>query len=217
MSNSAGAVSSIVMSLPLIAVPCLAVFGLPSIGPATAEAEADDSLTLGSADELGPASARESAAFPPIVDAGGAPAVATPPIAERTQIDPTSDHRGAAANRAAGLRDAAQTPAAATGSEPFADVLADTTLAATKRPDVASVESASQRPRSWEETVGKLAALGIRDFHLTNGDVAGEFYFTCTTPPDRSAVPRRFEAEGASPSEAAADTLQQVEQWLATR
>jgi hypothetical protein len=218
MSNAAGVLSSVLMTLPLIAVPCLAVFGLPSIGPAQAEAEEDASIQLGgsgdtSAGELGPAAAAPTTAppagFGPIVDAARTTASGAEPspfaevyAADRSAIAPTSDHRGAAANMAVGLDDR---PAA--NAAPPAEPFARTRPAAT---------APAARDTGYEEIVAKLRSLGVERVALAQGELPGEVHVSCGYGAG-GFVRRRFEAEAESPEAAAAEVLAQVEQWLATR
>ena len=250
MSNAAGAFSSILMTLPLIAVPCLAVFGLPSIGPASAEAEAEDaSLELGVGDKLAAPSTlgtpQNSASFSPIVDAGGEASLseATPfqaASSDQPAFDRTSRHRDAAANTAAGLDVSANVHEGNTGppgsNQPPAGVLGDASGAApteTAFRDPAhehhehgshehgshehAADAAAESGPSWETSLAKLNALGIRDFHLTNSEVPGQFYFSCSLPGAGRNVTRRFEAEAATPVAAAEDVLQQVLACRASR
>jgi hypothetical protein len=231
MSNAAGAVSSLLMSLPLVAVPCLAVFGLPSLGPPTADASTEESIELGSPVE---SAGKAAVAFAPIVDAGKTPAEPSPfesfetAQSDRRQIEPTSDHRGAAANRAVGLdhsvvpRERVPSPASndiAISPDVFAlaDIAPPVTATAATKAAVTAPAAGASSSAGWEETVARLNGHGIREFHLTNGEVPGEFHFSCAIYERGRSVTRRFEAEGASPAEAAEDVLQQVEQWLATR
>jgi hypothetical protein len=155
MSNLTGAISSLLMSLPLIAVPCLAVFGLPSIGPATAEAESDDAIELGSTSSLGEAATKPpgtvASGFSPIVNA--APA-STKPLAEtndavpfgtedRSGLDQRSIRQGSGANLPRGLDDAADraaSPEAAPTPVPPASPNAASPNAAS--PDAASPNAA---------------------------------------------------------------------------
>jgi hypothetical protein len=238
MPNLAGAISSLLMSLPLIAVPCLAVFGLPSIGPATAEAEADDSIELGApktatADALGVAAEQPpaSADFSPIVDAAS---TATPdaafvagPRADRQSIDRTSDRRGASANHAAGIGDEPANPprpataslgAATSGLEnPFADVQPPAAPEATSPRKTAALEDTpAQTQGSWEQVIARLKGKGAEEFYLANGEIDGEFYFTCFFDTGNNTT-QRFEAEGATPLDAASTVLAEVEEWQGTR
>ena len=231
MSNVAGALTSLLMSLPLVAVPCLAVFGLPSIGPATAGADADESLELAPQGELGSPAATPGdstgleAAFTPIVDASG-PGDAQPfsesfagHAADRSRIDPTSDHRGAVANSPAGLQ---STGAAAATEQPSGFVAREEGQAVPLPGNDAPAAALASSPApaasadSWESSIARLSSLGIRNFHLTNGETPGEFYFTCSVRSSRN-ITQRFEAEGPNPAAVAQDVLAQVEKWQSIR
>ncbi|MBA3316411.1 MAG: hypothetical protein M3552_01110 [Planctomycetota bacterium] len=226
MSNTVGAISSLLMSLPLIAVPCLAVFGLPSIGPATAEAETDDAIELGAPAELGASStkapASASGGFSPIVDAGpGTPAenpFSADAGADRSAIDRTSDHRGAVANRATGLEETGKQPSppAAVFQERAAPIVPEDAFADVQPPKPRPKTDAGSTGASWEQIVADLNGKGITEFYLTNGEVPGEFYFTCSVAAGPN-VTQRFEAEGASPAAAARVVLSEVAEWQATR
>lgn len=232
MSNAASAFSSILMSLPLIAVPCLAVFGLPSIGPATAEAETDDvALDLGVTGDLGTSTtlgaAENSASFSPIVDAAGTSSVAeaTPfqsASSDQSEFAPTSVRRDAVANAALGLDESTSSPREiSSGQTPASSLGSATTETRTETAfhepafedddhALSSTKRGGTDGGSWEASLEKLNALGIRDFHLTNSDVPGQFYFSCNLPENGRNVTRRFEAEAATPVAAAEDVLQQV-------
>lgn len=238
MPNLAGAMSSLLMSLPLIAVPCLAVFGLPSIGPATAEAEADDAIELGpsnssAADALGSASEQPPAAagFSPIVDAASASppenAFAADARADRQSIDRTSDRRGATANHAIGIdddrataappaSDSLGTAATSVAENPFADVQSPKTPAADLLGEATSDESAATSHGSWEQVLARLKSKGVEEFYLANGETDGQFYFTCFFATGDKTT-QRFEAEGATPLDAASTVLAEVEEWQGTR
>lgn len=238
MPNLAGAISSLLMSLPLIAVPCLAVFGLPSIGPATAEADADESIELGStttatADALGVAAEKPPAStgFSPTLDAGPATApdaaFAAEPRADRQSIDRTSDRRGASANHAAGIDDdhpnparpAAESLGVATSSveNPFADVQPPAATTATSPRKTAAFEvTPATSQGSWEQVIARLKGKGAEEFYLANGETDGEFYFTCFFDTGSNTT-QRFEAEGATPLDAASTVLAEVEEWQGTR
>jgi len=238
MPNLAGALSSLLMSLPLIAVPCLAVFGLPSIGPATAEAEADDAIELGPAgsattDALGAASEQPpaDAGFSPIVDAASVTpdhAFSAESRADRQSIDRTSDRRGASANHAIGIDDdpgsappaTAMTdlgPATAALENPFADVQPPSKRDAAPKRVAPEFESArSTRQGSWEQVIAQLKSRGVEEFFLANGESDGEFYFTCYFATGDNTT-QRFEAEGDSALVAASKVLAEVEAWQATR
>ena len=239
MPNLAGAISSLLMSLPLIAVPCLAVFGLPSMGPATAEAEADDAIELGlsdssAADALGHSSDQPPAdgGFSPIVDAAPATPADTQFAAEsrndRRAIESTSDRRGASANHAIGIGEelASTLPPRPTGpatgtttvaENPFADVQAEVVTQASASSGRESADTtAASLQGSWEQVIAQLKNKGVEDFFLANGEADGEFYFTCFFNTGNNTT-QRFEAEGVTPLDAASTVLAEVEEWQRTR
>jgi hypothetical protein len=70
--------------------------------------------------------------------------------------------------------------------------------------------------QAWKQAVGRLNALGIRDFELQPGERAGEFNFSCRFA--SRANPRvihRFEADAADPLEAVNHVLRQLDDWRA--
>lgn len=73
--------------------------------------------------------------------------------------------------------------------------------------------TASQAPQiTWQQAVGQLNAMGIRDYHLKPGHRPGEFYFFCFfTPRDRPEVTIRYEAEADDPLKAVENVLQQIQ------
>lgn len=223
MSNLTGALSSLLMSLPLIAVPCLAVFGLPSIGPATAEADAEEGLELGSVDGLGRASST-----PPKSSAGGFGEIVnadptsppTSPFAikqsgDRSEIDTTSIHLGSGANRPLGLDDEQPERKASPNTEPSAKAVVDDAFGDVRAPEESPFGDAETDQQSWEEIVAELSAQGL-EFYLTSGETPGEYYFTCFIGTGANAT-QRFEAEGTSPTAAASAVLAEVEEWQASR
>ncbi len=71
----------------------------------------------------------------------------------------------------------------------------------------------SQGPQiTWQQAVGQLNSMGIRDYHLKPGHRPGEFYFFCFfTPRDRPQVTIRYEAEADDPLKAVENVLQQIQ------
>ncbi len=210
MAASNGALSSLLMTLPLIAVPCLAVFGLPSIGPATAEADADEAAV-----DLGPAIAPgglqgSAPAFTPIVDAG--PATAHAP---RTEMEPTFDRRGGAPNMPLDLDlpdgPPSAPPAAATGFG------AQELTGAPPAQTAAAPPTAPPAPpagRTLDAAIARLNAVGILDIRFARGETPGQVHFSCSYN-EAASVTRRFEGEGADSLAAVEDVLRQVEAYFA--
>lgn len=227
MSTVSNALSSLVMSLPLVAVPCLAIFGLPSIGPATAEADAEDAVELSLSDDLGAPSASlteapSKQAFAPIFDAKQSTdeqVAETAPGADRSQIAPTSDHRGASANQAQGLeQEKPAAPVSPNVTAPGAEGKVASAPPEEKKElnAFSEVVEESTSPSDWEGVLARLRELGIRKFHITDGEIAGQFYFCCSIDAAPNVV-QRFEAEASSPTAAAIDVLAQVEQCQGIR
>lgn len=226
MGTVSNAISSLVMSLPLVAVPCLAIFGLPSIGPATAEADAEDSVELGLNADLGTptaslAEAPPKQAFAPIFDAKQAdqePATEIATGADRSQIAPTSDHRGASANRALGLDQERVAPESLSEKRVVADLdpVSFPPEDNSETNPFSEVAEEKTSPSDWEGVLTRLRELGIRKFHITDGEVAGQFYFCCSIASAPNVI-QRFEAEANSPTAAAMDVLAQVEQCQGIR
>ncbi len=213
MANAAGMFSGVLMTVSLLAVPCVAVFGLPSVGQAVTEASSKEGVSLEMGDELGTPAASQAppaSAFAPLVDAGKAepavPALAVSNVAEHPHLDPTSDRRGAVANTAVGLAEPKRTAERIDDAPP---ARIENVFAIADRP--------AARGASYESALARLSAYGVRDFRLLDGDAAGEFHFCCSLKDSGRRFTRRFEAEGVTAVAAAEDVLAQVEECLGTR
>jgi hypothetical protein len=80
------------------------------------------------------------------------------------------------------------------------------------------VRSPKGGPLSWKRAVGRLNALGIRDFQLQPGARDGEFNFSCRfASQNNPRLIHRFEAESADPLEAVNQVLQQLDDWKTRR
>ena len=201
------------MTLPLIAVPCLAIFGLPSLGPAAAEAVTEPEMELGSAHDSVPplnhSHLADSQQFPRFVDGssgGGAPP-ARP--ADRSTIDPTADRRAAAANVGLGLDDLGAAP------KDFAGYTRDREkFESVGRPASGATPSGTMtNGLTLDAILSRLMAIGIYDVRMSAGVSAGESHFSCAYHANGNET-RRFEAEALNPQAAAQEVLAQVETWL---
>ncbi len=73
-------------------------------------------------------------------------------------------------------------------------------------------------PQSWKEAVGRLNALGIREFNIQPGLNPNQFYFSCSyTPKNNPRITHRFESNAASPLQAVQNAILQVEEWKRKR
>lgn len=71
---------------------------------------------------------------------------------------------------------------------------------------------------SWREASRRLEEVGITDFRLERGQSADRFLFFCRFSPGSDArIIQRFEAEAAEPLAAVEDVLAQVDAWLQHR
>jgi hypothetical protein len=76
--------------------------------------------------------------------------------------------------------------------------------------------SASNHAFAWKRAVGRLNALGIRDYQLQPGEREGEFNFSCRfAARSNPRVIHRFEAESSDPLEAINQVLRQLDDWRA--
>jgi hypothetical protein len=74
--------------------------------------------------------------------------------------------------------------------------------------------SSSNHASAWKQAVGRLNALGIRDYQLQPGEREGEFNFSCRfAARSNPRVIHRFEAEAADPLDAVNQVLRQLDDW----
>jgi hypothetical protein len=98
--------------------------------------------------------------------------------------------------------DAASTP-------PPADGLAQRRTSSESR-------TSSDHASAWKRAVGRLNALGIRDYQLQPGEREGEFNFSCRfAARSNPQVIHRFEAEAPDPLDAVNQVLRQLDDWRA--
>ncbi|HUG94460.1 MAG TPA: hypothetical protein VML55_26755 [Planctomycetaceae bacterium] len=68
---------------------------------------------------------------------------------------------------------------------------------------------------TWAAAVRRMKELGIEDFRLSPGDTENQFHFCCQLEAEAdSGVMHRFEAEAAEPLAAVADAIEQAEGWF---
>jgi hypothetical protein len=73
-------------------------------------------------------------------------------------------------------------------------------------------------PLTWQTAVRRLNELEIRNFRLEPGQQPEQFVFICSyTPQDNPRVSFRFEAEADEPLRAVEKVLAQIDAWLASR
>lgn len=243
MSQITSVASSLLMSLPLIAVPCLALIQFPVADSLDAKEQIEIGGGLGEP-SLGAADLGSDAGGPfgPLQNADAMGHVNANSTGERS---PFSDAKTVSANAARGL---AETGLEASGVEhghphalgldetaggtPAQDALADAGPAGPERnpflPEGGEAEPAmtssagaaetasAEADPEWNRVLAELRELGVQQHQVTEGEVPGEVFFCCFVRTSRNIL-QRFEAEAATPADAARDVLNQVKSWQTTR
>lgn len=220
-SGAQSSVGTILLLVPILAVPMLAIFGVPQLTPAVSShlaAQREQRDSLDDAPTFAPRQ-REEDALEEL--AGGS----------TSELPAWADERDATAASLAKRRqqDRAATAAAAEASvaSPFQTASAAAAEPAPRRTRPAPAPAAAPVTRStatdlsgltWQTAVQRLNELEIRNFRLEPGQQPQQFAFYCSfTPPDSPRVSYRFEAEAEEPLRAVEKVLQQIETWRAAR
>ena len=207
-SRSNGPFTIIVMVVSMMAVPLLAVFGIPQFVPV-------DALPSRESGDVEPSS-RPAFATPARqaifgdglkADASESAFHAEPffsPVVDRPRPDPFNfETDTAASNTALHDRASAGVNGLSSGFEPRSGV---------------RNEPLTREPLTWRAAVQRLNHFGIRQFRLQPGARAGEFHFSCYyTPSDNPRITHRFEAEAIEPLRAVEKVLAQVRLWAQGR
>ena len=233
-SSLSGPATTLLMLIPLVVIPLLAVFGVPEVSFKSAGEGATVSVDSGPDGEL------SNDMFVPIQEQDPAAGAATTPApaAKPTQEDPFAmlgDPAAASASaqatvdsRNAGLPQANAAIDVASDRRPRPDAAVEAANAGgsqlqspfTQMQDEATVEGPDTTSASvtLESAVQRLRELGIRTYQLSPGESAEAFHFSCClTSADNPRIVRRFEAEAGEPLQAVVDVLGQVENWARTQ
>lgn len=239
-STAQSSFAAMLLLIPILAVPMLAIFGVPDFAPVVES-------PLGTVDEDGRVAADDAPPFasavqvpePDFAAAAAAPAAVAAWPAPGSVPGDQSQLERLRAVRQAGLQgtETGAGPvitAAASAPSPFRAV-EDVPAAAPFPPqaDRAAVlrEPPQQPPGftlspavsngttlTWRAAVQRLNQLEIRNFRLEPGRAADQFIFICSyTPRDNPRVSYRFEAEADEPLKAVEKVLAQIDNWLASR
>jgi hypothetical protein len=224
-TKQGGSLATLLLAIPLAAIPLMAVFGIPEfthLSAATPEASPPDLVR------------QPTISFDP-------PADSTATSDERNRRaaadllspapDRTSQH--SAGQEQIGWGDVPM----ATTAEPVARTAAPAQPAQTQpsprpmqtaapQPLIRTLEGADATPApaatatglTWREATRRLEEVGITDYRLERGDMSDRFLFVCRfSPGGDERIVQRFEAEAAEPLEAVENVLAQVESWLQHR
>lgn len=206
-SKAQGPIATLMLLLPLLALPLLAVFGIPQFAPAVAspvttgreddDQRADHSRHY-SADDLFASSANPTDPF-----------AETPTAHVDHQLPPRRP-----LNRDVKTSATPQSPIPRESRSRLSSVMGTQRLAAPAESPAAK----APQPLTWNAAVARLRAMGIRHFRLESGDRPDQFVFVCSFhPAGNPRITRRFEAEASDPLVAVSSALAQVEAWRRQR
>lgn len=220
--------TTFLMFLPLIAIPLLAIFGVPEFTPVNASTPAEPTANAITIDnpvrKLGTQDGRSLSngndVFAP-VEAATEAAPGFPGEGLKPEADPFLNNRptegGQRKTGKQGLQgwevdqdrrgDKRSTNRVETSIQ---DTRSKSATSAGMQ-SVASVSDSSESAFTWQKAVRTLNRMGIKDFLLQPGSRSDEFHFSCLySAPDNPRVAHRFEAEDADPLRAVQKVLTQI-------
>jgi hypothetical protein len=214
-SGAHSSVGTILLLIPILAVPMLAIFGVPQFTPAVASplmAQREQQKNLDDA----PSFSRNNQATDPLVELAEGTATELPAWADERDAAAATlaqRRRNERVATSAAVEASVTSPFSAAGSEPAPRQ--GRPIARTVAPKTAATEFSGL---TWKTAVQRLNELEIRNFRLEPGHQAQQFAFYCSfTPPETPRVSYRFEAEADEPLRAVEKVLQQIETWRAAR
>lgn len=235
MSAKGGSpLTTFLFSIPLAAIPLMAIFGIPQFAPVVASpddagADFDDRSPSQHPDYR----RRASDLMQPYEDRGLSQPLSDAPAFDGASVDlgHNSDSMESFDRPAGMALNSASDLSARNGSPSSAVDPADRTAPFEAAPgwheETSGDNAASATPGTSAPTAGKLnwreasrllSEMGIEDYHLEPGAEEGSFLFVCSlTPAGAANVTMRFEAEAEDPLMAVSDVLGQVDRWLKQR
>ncbi|MFN0199322.1 MAG: hypothetical protein ACKVT0_21440 [Planctomycetaceae bacterium] len=227
-SGTNGFFTMLLTAVPLLAVPALAIFGIPQFAPMSASPHAEDEekdlLTdEGEGDsseellnDLDPRSTDKTRSDGPgrrksrssrgskLRQESGADDYSHSHREDRHDIEEISSGENSSISRSGSSKSISEL---ALDSEYIADENAVSDTAIDNRDD----EQSPADRLTWKSAVRELKRLGITDFRLEPGSAPESFLFCCMlSSADKPRVVRRFEAEAEDPLAAVADVIGQV-------
>lgn len=219
-ASPGGSFATVLLCVPLAALPLMAIFGIPEVGSLSADTQAEGPrLIRRPVDGLpGEFPLSESA---DVHRHTRAPDVSGGPIDDLfTSPEPIVGTAAAVANPAPssdrGMRADGHRPRPMQTAALLTDPPPATATGASTSSPLASQSSALGL--TWQTAARKLEEMGIENYRLERGQRSHEFLFVCVfSPGSDSRIVRRFEAESAEPLEAVAKVIQQIDDWLLHR
>jgi hypothetical protein len=244
-SRSGNPLATLFLSVPLLALPLMAVFGVPQFVPVIASSMSEyksewaapprtekvgESLAMNPSPAAGShshADLRQGEQLDDLFRAASPSRFANQP-ARHQQVEPLSTSEVSVAE---GRPHAVELFATAPGAIELTDLSDRPQAALPVRQASRDVNARLGSSRSltsrferslagltWWQAVRRLNDLGIHRFRLEPGHDDADFHFACEFSPDNdSRITRRFEAEAAEPLQAVELVLRQIDEWNGQR
>ncbi len=215
-SAAHSSLATLLLLIPILAIPLLAVFGVPQFVPnvespledgSDAAADATDAPAFASITEesTSPFTRERDTASTPMTDDWGTAAPAEDRLAQRRR------QLGAEPTASTATSSAPTRPAAAA---PYRRPIGT----APRELHTTTPQSGEAATLTWRSAVARLNELEIRNFRLEPGQHVGEFVFICSfTPSDSPWLSQRFEAQADEPLRAVENVLDQIDDWMTER
>lgn len=225
-SAAHGSFATVLLLIPILAIPLLAIFGVPQFVPAVPTAGEDPALEASAALDDAPAFAPSSDWDTTDTPAAIAQAHSASPSEAAWHHDDGHTHSSpasfATSTNAASERGQQTTLATAPQSQLASE--RQQAIYRRQREDGSVMNVAAESPAAlgnnitWKSAVDRLTKLEIRNFRLEPGQQVGQFLFICSyTPQHNPRLSYRFEAEADEPLRAVEKVLAQIDTWLAQR
>lgn len=197
MQNTAhGSLATVLLLVPILAIPLLAIFGVPQLTPAVPSAMEDlEETSLG--------------------EPAGQPSFAAAPVLESEAFSVQTREL----SQLPSVRGQSETAAPRWGAEEGPDRYRRSRTATVEAETVGQAkELPGELPLTWKSAVARLDELQIRSFRLEPGQQPGHFLFICSyTPQNSPRLSYRFEAEADEPLRAVGKVLTQIDHWMVSR
>ncbi len=230
-AKAGGSLATVLMSIPLAAIPLMAIFGIPEFTPVSASSEGDRRTIRDEGHRDDPVSYRRRASDV-LAPRDGAPvrratrddAGYEDPFNSTTEL--AGVDRGLTdAGSGEGVVDAQAGPPVrrprTVGQLPAEADVYGTRLQDEPRAPSPPSDDATRSAHSritWKDASRQLQELGITQYHLERGQQHDTFLFVCMfSPGDSPQVTQRFEAEAHEPLAAVQAVLDQINDWLRQR
>ncbi len=240
-SRSGNPLSTLLLSVPLLAMPLMAVFGVPQFVPVIASSMSEHKSERDAPPRW--ETVGESLAMNPLPDARShsradlrqderldnlfrtaLPSRFADQPARLHQVEPSSTSDVSAAEGRPRVVDLFATEPGAIELTSFSDRPQATSPVREASRDVDVRPGFLRSPKSgyerslagltWRQAVHRLNDLGIHRFRLEPGQDEADFHFACEFSPDNDPrITRRFEAEAAEPLQAVELVLRQIDEW----